>query len=120
MRQHFMHEIDEDKDGLVSEAEFVKMARSEKFARDEQWQPVNPEAEIPADKLAEFAKHKSRVKVDANMLALAKAARERLAREHGQRAAGDAAGGAAAANQDPAGAAAAANQGKPIVVKDTE
>lgn len=41
MRVHIMAEVDVNKDMLVSEAEFVTMAKSDAFKRDSAWKPLN-------------------------------------------------------------------------------
>lgn len=40
MREHVMNEVDVDKDGMISMAEFLRSTKSEEFKNNEPWQVV--------------------------------------------------------------------------------
>merc|ERR1712192_115957 len=46
MRLHLLKQMDKDGDGLISQDEFVKEARSEDFDKDEEWKSVMEDENI--------------------------------------------------------------------------
>ncbi|KAL9956022.1 hypothetical protein ACROYT_G037439 [Oculina patagonica] len=54
MREHVMSEIDKDKDGFVSQDEFMTASKADEFEKDEGWKSVEDEHPYTDDELAEF------------------------------------------------------------------
>ncbi|EDO43098.1 predicted protein [Nematostella vectensis] len=56
MREHVMNEIDKDKDGFVSQDEFLQSSKGEEFDKDDGWKSVEDERPYTDEELAEFEK----------------------------------------------------------------
>lgn len=57
MREHFVNEVDRDKDSMISMEEFIDNTRKEEFKNDEEWQPLESEDTFNEEELVAFEKN---------------------------------------------------------------